>query len=1085
MVVRSMALYGAPIWAEALDAPNRALLRRPQRIVAVRACMAYRTVGHAAACALAGTPPWEVEAGVLAEAYRERAELRARGESLAPEELARSRARRKRTTLELWDNSLAGAEYGARTIEAIRPQLSDWCGRRHGALNYRLSQILTGHGCFGRYLHRIQREERMSCHECGADEDTAQHTLQVCSAWSEERRTLAAAIGDDLSLPGVIRAMLGSEGSWEAVSSFCEIAVREGDAPAAVAGMELDEEMLLSGSSRGASPSTRKRKARPPNSRSYAGMGKAKHLYIEAEQSDEGQSREEAEVVAASLAAKAQARANPMLRMVSDEEEEEDFQAAGTLSKIIEDNVEVIKKVASTSKNLKGGYVRALRDAAEGIIKTTKALKNRCTTEETRGLQAANSRLQAEVEQLRKEVAEMKQCLLAQHQRPEPAPRSDNEELVRTILCQVGTMVNARFEALEDRLLPEKRIRPPLASDSRPEPAGRRVPKAAGQDKRGQAPTKATGQVLSRPAVDGTVEPSAVPQDAAVEPRGQQRPTEMPWSEVVRRGQRGGKKKANRVRTDANAERRRAPRTHTIREPKSAAVVVSITPEGIAKGLSYDSVIAEAKSKIRLQDVGITTGVRFRICATGARRFEVIGEGNGPQADALAARLTQIFDGALVRITRPAKTTEVKVSGFDDSATVEEVLIAVAGAGGCAKESLRCTGFVRDRFGVYHAWIECPVATAKRVATAGRLLMSWASATVRLLEPRPLRCYRCLQKGHVRAQCTAEVDRSNQCFRCGVDGHKFKDCTAKPHCTICAAAKKPADHRLGGRGCSAPAPKVSRGIRPPVPPHQPIREDSMETDNPDLLVQSVAEWSIQLAVVSEPYFAPEGDTWLSDKDEVVALFVPRSPSSLSFGGVRRGRGYVSATVAGTLVVGVYCAPSWSLVDFESLLDQVGALIRRGPRHVVVMGDFNARSSAWGDVVTNPRGAVLEEWALTTGLTVLNRGSRPTCVRPQGNSVVDISFACPATARRVYGWEVVEGVETLSDHLYIRFQISDSTSAPVHQGAQSPHRDTPRWVVRRLNRDLLKEAALVETWSPADTSLGVDDRAEELCASMSR
>ncbi|XP_014361324.2 uncharacterized protein LOC106713129 [Papilio machaon] len=220
MVVRSMALYGAPIWAEALDASNRALLRRPQRIVAVCACMAYRTVGHAAACALAGTPPWEIEAGVLAEAYRERAEQRARGEAPAPEELARSRAERKRTTIELWAAGLADAKYGARTIEAIRPRLSDWCGWRHGAMNYRLSQILTGHGCFGRYLHRIRREETASCHECGADEDTAQHTLQVCTAWSEERRTLAATIGDDLSLPGVIRAMLGSEGSWEAVSKI-------------------------------------------------------------------------------------------------------------------------------------------------------------------------------------------------------------------------------------------------------------------------------------------------------------------------------------------------------------------------------------------------------------------------------------------------------------------------------------------------------------------------------------------------------------------------------------------------------------------------------------------------------------------------------------------------------------------------------------------------------------------------------------------------------------------------------------------------------------------------------------------------
>ncbi|XP_045540819.1 uncharacterized protein LOC123722592, partial [Papilio machaon] len=92
----------------------------------------------------------------------------------------------------------------------------------HGSLTFRLTQVLSGHGCFGRYLCRIGREETMRCHGCGADEDTAQHTLEVCCAWTEERRTLVAAIGGDLSLPGVVRAMLGSERSWNAVSSFCE-----------------------------------------------------------------------------------------------------------------------------------------------------------------------------------------------------------------------------------------------------------------------------------------------------------------------------------------------------------------------------------------------------------------------------------------------------------------------------------------------------------------------------------------------------------------------------------------------------------------------------------------------------------------------------------------------------------------------------------------------------------------------------------------------------------------------------------------------------------------------------------------------
>ncbi|XP_045535743.1 uncharacterized protein LOC106719018 [Papilio machaon] len=870
------------------------------------------------------------------------------------------------------------------------------------------------------------------------------------------------------------------------------------------AGIDLDTELMLSEDSvsasmsegsRRANPMTRKRRGRPPTSRTYAGLAKAKHLLVEAEQREEEQSRAEAEVVAA----RAKARAHKLSEMLSDEEDE-GFQAAGSLGKIIKENVEVIRKVASTSKNLKGGYVKALRDAAEVITKSTKVLQSRCVTEETKGLQAANARLQAEVAQLRKEVADMKERLLTPKERTEPPQHTDNEELIRTILCQVGNMVNARFEALEDRLLPEKRIRPPLAADSRPESVVHRAREVARQEKSGPAPGKASGKAQAKASGNAsgkaptkspkgkTTEPQARPQPPAAEHAAPQQPAELPWNEVVKKGL--NRKRKERPRVFTNSERRRGPRPPAVNVPKTAAVVVTITPEGFASGLTYDTVIAEAKAKIKLQDVGITTGVRFRVCATGARRFEVVGTENGPQADALAARLSQIFDGGLVRVSRPAKTTEIRISGLDDSMTVEEVLAAVAQTGDCAKENLRCSGVVRDRFGVGHAWVECPVATAKQVVAAGRLTMSWVTANVRLLEPKPLRCYRCLQKGHVRAQCNSDVDRSNQCFRCGAEGHKFKECTSNPHCTVCAAAKKPADHRVGGKGCSTPAPKITRGIptRPPPPAHQEPAEANINhcLRAQDLLLQSVAEWSVQVAVVSEPYLIPNRDEWVGDVEEVVALFVPRSSSSLSIDGVQKGRGYVGATIGGTLVVGVYCAPSKSLPEFEHLLDQVGALVRRGrPSSVLVMGDFNARSSVWGDTVTSPRGAVLEEWALTLGLGLLNRGSRPTCVRPQGKSIVDLSFASPATARRVYGWEVVEGVESLSDHHYIRFTLLETPTVPAHQGPESPHRDTPRWVVRRLNPDLLREAAQVETWSPGMSIPDVDQRAAALRASMSR
>jgi len=59
------------------------------------------------------------------------------------------------------------------------------------------------------------------CHHCSEVRDTAQHTLEVCPAWDEQRRVLRSIVGEDLSLPAVVSAMLGSEDAWVAMVS-CE-----------------------------------------------------------------------------------------------------------------------------------------------------------------------------------------------------------------------------------------------------------------------------------------------------------------------------------------------------------------------------------------------------------------------------------------------------------------------------------------------------------------------------------------------------------------------------------------------------------------------------------------------------------------------------------------------------------------------------------------------------------------------------------------------------------------------------------------------------------------------------------------------
>ncbi|KAM3965426.1 uncharacterized protein ACR2FA_000259 [Aphomia sociella] len=177
-----------------------------------------------------GHSPWELEVETHADVYEWRAEKRRRGECPTTGEVNTRRLRARRLMLAKWEEALEEPSAGHKTIEAIRPVLTEWLSRGRGPITFRLAQVLTGHGCFGRYLCRIGRERRTDCHHCSGYEDTAQHTLEVCSAFEQGRRILRTTVGNDLSLPAVVRAMVGSESAWMGMLTFCEDTVSQKEA---------------------------------------------------------------------------------------------------------------------------------------------------------------------------------------------------------------------------------------------------------------------------------------------------------------------------------------------------------------------------------------------------------------------------------------------------------------------------------------------------------------------------------------------------------------------------------------------------------------------------------------------------------------------------------------------------------------------------------------------------------------------------------------------------------------------------------------------------------------------------------------
>ncbi|XP_063617207.1 uncharacterized protein LOC134790368 [Cydia splendana] len=228
----------------------------------------------------------------------------------------------------------------------------------------------------------------------------------------------------------------------------------------------------------------------------------------------------------------------------------------------------------------------------------------------------------------------------------------------------------------------------------------------------------------------------------------------------------------------------------------------------------------------------IPGGLRFRRAATGACILEVPGASSGEKADKLAEAIQQQIGAEKVRVSRPTKTVDIRVTGLDESVSAEEVVAAVTRTGECTVDMVKA-GEIRQGFsGLGTVWVQCPIAAAKKIVAGGRLLVGWVSAQVKLLEKRPLRCFRCFRNGHVRAQCQAETDRSESCFQCGKEGHKAAQCTAAPHCAECAAAGKPSEHRISSKACTAPKTagksRKTKAADGPQAPSQPVKSPAME-----------------------------------------------------------------------------------------------------------------------------------------------------------------------------------------------------------------------------------------------------------------
>ena len=199
-VSSSILRYGAAAWGAALKTKrNCRKLNSVYRLMAIRVACAYRTISSEAVCVIAGMTPIciTLQEDIICHQRRD---------------TSNARKMVRLASIARWQREWDSAEKGRWTHRLI-PNVSTWTNRKHGEVNFYLTQFLSGHGCFRKYLHRFGHASSPSCPACENVEETPEHVIFDCPRFADTRRGMPA-----LRLDNIVVEMCREENTWNAVN---------------------------------------------------------------------------------------------------------------------------------------------------------------------------------------------------------------------------------------------------------------------------------------------------------------------------------------------------------------------------------------------------------------------------------------------------------------------------------------------------------------------------------------------------------------------------------------------------------------------------------------------------------------------------------------------------------------------------------------------------------------------------------------------------------------------------------------------------------------------------------------------------
>uniref|UniRef100_A0A2M4AK35 Putative r1-6 dk n=1 Tax=Anopheles triannulatus TaxID=58253 RepID=A0A2M4AK35_9DIPT len=219
--------YAAPAWARAVrQKGNPGMLNAAQRLSAIAATSAFRTVAHWNIALVAGMTPiclLLLEDQRCHEYFREEHRLQR-----VPQASEVVRRREHLATIQQWQSQWdagavgRGASRYAKWTHRVIPEVGAWIGRKHGQVDFFLAQVLTGHGFFREYFNVMSIASSPDCTHCPGVVESVEHVMFECPRFVGIREEMTH--GGERPL---CAELLSSCERWKEISRACQAIMRQ------------------------------------------------------------------------------------------------------------------------------------------------------------------------------------------------------------------------------------------------------------------------------------------------------------------------------------------------------------------------------------------------------------------------------------------------------------------------------------------------------------------------------------------------------------------------------------------------------------------------------------------------------------------------------------------------------------------------------------------------------------------------------------------------------------------------------------------------------------------------------------------